>query len=543
VALSANGTKLAFVAVDAKGTARIWVRPLASLTAERLNGTEGATFPFWSPNGRSIAFFADGRLKRINLDGGPAVTLCDAPFGRGGSWNREGTLIFAPASHTGIYKVSDSGGTPTPVTSLDTSIHTTHRWPKFLPDGRHFIYLAASHFQGASHNGVYVSSIDGEEQKLVIATDADAVYASGYLFFMRNDELMAQPFDLTGRQLQGEPRTTVEKVLYDSSIWKSVFDVSERDIMAYELGSSVSGTQLRWFDRSGRQLSVVGETGFQFEPRFSRDGHKLAEVISRVGYEYGKCWVYDLVRGVRTQITLGPYATSSPIWSPDGTRVLFAGKRQHYGIYEVGSGGAGRDRLILDTGTDIWPLDLSPDSRFLLYGQGENVGRVKGQLWIHSLDRSGSPFRLLEGDSVEADGRFSPDGRWVAYSSNESGRAEVYVVPFRVSSSFSKRTGMKEKWKISVHGGEQPNWRRDGRELFYLAADNTLMVVPIMSRGAKFEAGAAHALFHANPTPSTHYQSCYDVSPDGSRFIINTAAAERTAPITLVENWFSDFKK
>src|SRR5258707_2624256 len=225
VVIAPDGTELAFVALNVNGVSHVWVRPLGKLVPEEVGGTEGATFPFWSPDGRSIGFFAEGKLKRGNVSGGKTVTLCEAPFGRGGSWNREGVILFAPGHHSGIYKVSDSGGTPIAVTKVDASLHTTHRWPKFLPDGKHFIYMAANHFPDTTHNGVYFDSLDGKENKLVVLTDADADYASGYLFYLRGTTLVTQRFDATEAKLWGQPRLTVERVLYDSSIWKAIFDV------------------------------------------------------------------------------------------------------------------------------------------------------------------------------------------------------------------------------------------------------------------------------------------------------------------------------
>lgn len=538
-ALSADGAKLAFVAVDSKGKALVWVRSLGKLTADPIEGTEGAAFPFWSPDGHSIAFFADGKLKKVSLEGGAAVVLCDASSPRGGSWGQRGVIVFTPTTHSGIYQISESGGESTPVTNVDTSIHTTHRWPRFLPDGFHFIYMAASHHRGASHNGIYLGSLDGRETKLLIPSDADATYASGYLFFLSNSVLMAQRFDARRARLLGEPRPTLERVLFDPSIWKAVFDASENGVMAYQLGASVSGPQLRWFDRSGKQLSVLGEPGFQFTPRLSPDGRRLAAGGAAPRGAYSDLWVYDVVRGFRTRITFNDSDNGAPIWSHDGTQVLFTGKREHYNIYRVDSSGARSEQLVLDTGIDTWPLDLSSDGRFLLYGQGFGVERARSQLWLHEINGTTKPFRLLEGKNKEDNGRFSPDGRWLAYISNESGRNQVYVISFHLplSSSATSR-GINGKWQISVSGGNFPSWRRDGKELFYMAEDNTLMAVPVNARGSKLEIGTAHPLFRTNPSLLT-----YDVSPDGSRFIVLTAAPETTAPITLVENWLSDFKK
>ena len=544
VALSPDGTKLAFVAVDGKGTARIWVRPLESLGAEELEGTEGASFPFWSPDGGSIGFFANGKLNKIGLAGGPALTLCEATAGRGGNWSRRGVIIFTPNTQSGIYQIADTGGTPSAVTTVDSAIHTTHRWPKFLPDGRHFIYLAANHFRDGSHDGVYLSAIDGKENKLIVLTHADATLASGYLFFLHKDVLMAQSFDARRGELQGDPRPTVEKVLYDPSIWKAVFDVSETGVMAYQLGSRVSGTQLRWFDRLGRDLGSVGEPGFQETPQLSPDGRKL--LLSRVAGmgSYGDLWVYDLTRKFATRITFEDYDYAGGIWSRDGRRILVNARGQHSVIFELTSSGSGTKNPLLDTGVDIWGMDLSPDGQFLLYGQGYGPEQARSRIWVYPLNGKSAPFRLLEGEAKQSFGQFSPDGLWIAYMSNESGREEVYVVPFRARSntSLNGNATTTGKWQLSPSGGDQPRWRRDGKELFYVSADSTLMAVPVAGRGSTFEAGIARPLFR--PGGAIRFGFGFDVSADGSRFILNlNTTPEDTAPITLVQNWPSEFKK
>ena len=290
VALSPDGTRMAFVAVDSRGAPLVWVRSLGKLTPDVIDGTEGASFPFWSPDSRSIGYFSQGKLKRVGSDGRTSSKIiCDAPFGRGGSWNSQGFIIFAPESHSGIYRVADSGGTPIQITTVDTSIHTSHRWPRFLPDGKHFIYLAVSHFNSADHNGIYLSSVDGKESKWILSTQADATYASGYLFFVRKDLFMAQRFDPDRGQLLGEAQPTPERVLYDPTTWKAVFDASEKGAMAYQLGDRVRGNQYSWFDRTGKNLGALGEPVFQEEPTISSDGHRLVAGINEGGYS--KLWV------------------------------------------------------------------------------------------------------------------------------------------------------------------------------------------------------------------------------------------------------------
>jgi DNA-binding winged helix-turn-helix (wHTH) protein/Tol biopolymer transport system component len=539
VAVSSDGTRIAFVALSTRGNTEVWVRPLGSLTSTAVDGTDGATFPFWSPDGRFLGFFAGGKLKKVSLDGSNSpVVLCDAPFGRGGSWSSRGVIIFAPNSHSAIYAVPDRGGDPTPVTVLDASTQTTHRWPKFLPDGKHFIYLAANHFNETTHDAVYLGSLDRREaNKLIVPTDADATYASGYLFFLRKDVFMAQRFSAETAELRGEPHATLEKVLYDPTIWKAVFDASSKGLMAYQLGDRVRGTQFRWFDRAGRQVGVLGEPIFQWEPSISRDGKRL--VVGIAGGGYSNLWVYDLVRGGRMQITFSKYDSGTPVWFRRSSRILFTSKRQHYSIYEVDSRGAEPERLVLDIGSDIWPLDISPDERFLLFGRGLTIGKAKSEIWVYAMSGGGRHFRLLAGDAREGQAQFSPDGRWVAYTSNESGRDEVYVVPFSSSivSRETRSAALLGKWKISDGGGHAPRWRRNGAELFYLASDNTVMAVPVSTHGSKFEFQSARPLFRANPG---FYSVSYDVSPNGNKFVVNTAPEERTAPITVVENWLSD---
>jgi len=541
IALSPDGTRIAFGALNSEGKTQVWVRPLGQLVSTAIDGTEGATFPFWSPDGRSIGFFARGKLKRVSLDASNSpIVLCDAPFGRGGSWNSRGFIIFAPSSHSGIYRIPDSGGEPAPITTVNASMHTTHRWPKFLPDGEHFIYFAASHFNPPTHDGVFFGSLDGKENKLIVNTDGDATYASGYLFFLRKDMFMAQRFDPERAQLLGEPHPTVEKVLYDPSAWKTVFDVSGQGVMAYQLGDRVRGTQFRWFDRAGKQLGVLGEPSFQWEPRISRDGRQLVVGIADGGYS--NLWVYDLGRGGRMQITFSKYDNGSAAWLPRNNRILFSAKRQHYSIYEVDARGAEPEHLILETGIDSWPLDVSSDGRFLLFGRGVTIGRSKSQIWVYPMSGGHQPFRLLSGEARELEAQFSPDGKWVAYTSNESGQDQIYVVPFPAFFNTGQRrsAALQGKWQISTAGGHAPRWRRDGTELFYLASDNHVMAVSVSTRSGKFAFESPRSLFHASPG---FYNVSYDVSPDGAKFIINSAPEERTAPITVVQNWLADLEK
>jgi eukaryotic-like serine/threonine-protein kinase len=550
VALSPDGTKLAFSAVDAKGIAQIWVRPLGSLTAQALDGTEGATFPFWSPDGRSVAFFSDSdeKLKKVSLTGGAAVALCDAPHGRGGSWSYRGVMVFTPNVRTGLYQIPDSGGTPTPVTNVDASIHTTHRWPKFLPDGRHFIYLAASHLRDGSHNAVYLGSLDTTQTRLLVPSDADATYASGYLFFRFKNALMAQAFDSERGELRGEPRPTIEKVVYDPTIWKNVFDASGSGVMVYQLGSTVRGSQLQWFDRAGTKLGGVGEPGFSSAPRISPDGRNiLTGRVASFG-NYSDLWIYNLASGGEKRITSGDYDDSGGVWLHNGNRILFSGEGSHQ-IYAVNSSGVGPRELVLDAGRGISPSDITPDDRFLLCSRESDPPQKSSRLWVYPIIGGIPPFPLMDGEAGQDFGRFSPDGLWVAYASNDSGKFQVYIANFNAPTDpiVKRRSAIQrklQKIQVSLSGGIRPVWRRDGRELFYIAADNAIMSVPVIIRGSSLEVGVARPLFRPIPGISRYPGYPYDVSLDGSKFIIALGTPpETTAPITLVENWLSDFKK
>ncbi len=431
----------------------LWVRPLNTLHARALTGTESATFPFWSPDGRSLGFFAGGKLKTVAVEGGTPSEVCDAPNGRGATWNAEGTIVFTPDFQNALMQVPASGGTPKPVTVMDTSKHDSHRWPHFLPDGRHFLYLAVIHANGrAPNDAIYFASLDGKENRLVMRGFTNVAYAAGRLLFMRDSALMAQPFDPRTGVLQGEAERLAEDVLVDGTVWRAQFDASSAGLLAYASGG-LTPWQAMWYDRSGKQLGVAGEK------------------------------VFNLL---------------SLRLSPDGTRLAT----------EAGENG-----------------------KSLLFGVGDLS--TTGQIWSLPLVGDRKPVPVTQNTFLAISAKFSPDGHWVAYSSNESGRLEVYVMPFG---------GGAGKWQISSTGGAQPVWRRDGKELFFWSAENTLMSVPITLKTGVVEVGAAQQLFRFNnPVGIVGVVSPYDVTADGRRLIlITTPQAPR--PITLVTNWMTELK-
>ncbi len=544
VIVSPDGSALAFVTRGADGEGRLWVRPLDADTARVLAGTDGATFPFWSADSRSIGFFANEKLRRVAASGGPPITLCEAPMGKGGTWNREGTILFAPDFRSEILRVSASGGTPTPVTELDESKHTTHRWPYFLPDGKHFVYLAANHdLSRRKHDAAYFASLDGMENRLVLRTKANVAFASGFLLFMRDSALMAQSFDAKRGQLGGEPVPIAEKVQYDPGIWRGVFAASQNGILAFQVGGDVPGTKIVWFDRSGKKLGSIGEEGVYFGFRLSPDGKRLALDVG----DPGDIWIYELARGVRTRVTFDPVDEDSAIWSPDGTRIAYTSRVRpdgHNNIYQKLSSGAGGEEMLHESDVEVWATDWSPDGRFLLYSQGNRNVRTQVDIWVLPLSGDRKPFAFLQTPFAAYHAQFSPDGRWIAYTSNESGRVEVYVAPFHAPTAVVKDNNGEPrpawKWQISTRGGYLPRWRRDGKELFYQALDRTLMVAEVNGEGSVFEVGAVQPLFIPTPTASWF---AYDVSLDGQRFVVSTIGEEDISSVTLVVNWTAKLGK
>ena len=535
VVMSPDGARLAFVARTFEGRTLLWVRSLDAVTARPLEGTDGATFPFWSADGRFIGFFADAKLKKIDASGGSPQTLCEAPIGRGGSWNQEGTILFAPDVNYGIYRVSASGGEPTPVTALDESRQqSNHRWPYFLPDGRHFLFFARS--PDSQYNGTYVGSLDSKEQKLLLPGLSNALYAPpGYLLFVRESVLMAWRFDAGSLELTGEAVPVAEPVGVNGSAQRSGFSVSSNGILTYQGERFESGWQLVWFDRAGKQGSSVGETAIHLSHRLSPDGQKVVEQINDVRTGNVDLWIYDLARDVKTRLTFEPTTESWPIWSPDGAHIAYASNRKsRFHLYQRASSGAGEEEPLLDDpDTDARPLSWSRDGRYLAFVRRQARGTTQADIWILPLFGDRKAFPIVQSPFEESTAAFSPDGRWLAYESNESGRNEVYVTPF---------PGAGGKWQVSTAGGYAARWRGDGRELYYLAADNKLMAVGISPKGAGLEIGAARPLFQARPVVGPG--GGYDAASDGKRFLFDTEPEQASGePITLVVNWTADLRR
>jgi len=554
-ALSPDGRRLAFVGTDAGGVTALWVQSLDEPAGQPLAGTEGALMPFWSPDSQFIGFLAGGKVKRIAATGGPPLILAEHTGGgnAGASWNRDGVILLSgPRLGNPIRRVSASGGAPSPVTTLNADAgETVHGFPFFLPDGRHFLYLAVGSKTGGSvssnsPNGIYVTGLDSNERKLLVPGGSNAKYAEGYLLFLRGQMLMAQPFDAQRLELTGAAVPIADDVAIGGVTGISGgYSVSETGVLAYQTGSVNEGgpadtsTQLVWFDRSGKAIGALGDKAGYGDLELASDGKRGAVSLLDRTRRTRDIWLFDIARGLRTRFTFDSAEESASVWSPDGDRVVFNTNRKgHFDLYQKASSGSGAEQELLVDTRDKYPIDWSPDGRFILFGVGA-TGATAYDLWVLPLFGDRKPFPFLQTPFGEVSGRFSPDGRWIVYASDESGRSDVYVAPF------TGRGGTPgSKWQISTAGGTQPRWRKDGKEIFYLAPDKRLMGAAVNGQHSAFEVGAVRSLFDTRAPSTINPRSAYGVSPDGQRFLVNTLADDdAAAPITLVVNWPALLKK
>ena len=536
IAVSPDGQRLAFGAIGANGAFSLWLRPLGAASAQPLAGTEGASYPFWSPDGRFIGFFANGKLKKIDAAGGPAQTICNAPSGRGGTWNRDGVIVFAPDIFSPLYRVSAAGGEPAPLPLDKSRREQVHRFPYFLPDGRHFIYRAgrSGGYARDEGNGIYVGSLDSSEYKLILPADTYAVYASGHLLFWRDGALMAQPFDVQRLELSGEAVPVAEQVQMNLSEVRAVFSVSENGVLVFQSGSGAGAQyQLTWFDRDGKREARSGEPAFGASPHLSPDGQRVAAMLFDVQVGSTDIWLHDSALTRKTRFTFNPAFDSNPVWSPDGRSLVFNSDRKarlKYDLYQKDASGARNEELLYESDEYKRPTSWSPDGRLIAYMSSDGpTGR--GDIWVLPLAGERKPFPFLQTPQFdEQRARFSPDGHFVAYDSDESGRRQVYVTPF---------PGPGGKQQVSTDGGEDPVWRGDGRELFFLS-EGKMMAAEVKTDGSGVDIGNARLLFdaHTGFVGFAHF----DVTPDGKRFIVAALSEGGSAPMNLVVNWTADLK-
>jgi Tol biopolymer transport system component len=524
--LSPDGTRLAYVARDSLSEApRLWVRPLESLEGLPLPGTDYASFPFWSPDGRYIGFFAEGKLRKILATGGPALTLCEAPSGRGGSWNADGEIVFSPSSNGILQRIPAAGGTAVACTGRD-SVHGdyTHRWPHFLPDGRSFLFFARTLSDaGGEDDAICLGSLDSPEVIRLERAKSNAAYSAGQIFFVRENTLMALPFDAGRREVTGDAVPVAERVSTVPNFSRGVFSVS-RGLLVYRQGEVLIGSQLEIMGLDGAPIARIGEPLLQFSPKISPDGTRIAVDTDDASQGNVDIWIWDLRRSIRTRLTFDPAMDRTPVWSPDSRQVAyFSARTDSGGVYVKAADGTGAPRLVAAARGLLFPMSWSPDGRYIAY---VDVDSGNGDIWVATVDGSEEPRAVVASEFEEWDGYFSPDGRWLALTSKESGREEVYVTPF---------PGPGGKWQVSTNEGDRPRWSADGTKLYYLDNDDHLNVAEFTVDGDAFAVGAVQTMFELNPSrPGT----IYDLFPDGERLLVNhRLGTDQLTRLVLVQNW------
>jgi Tol biopolymer transport system component len=531
--LSPDGTKLAFAAEGDNSRKALWVRSMDSFAPQKLEGTDDAAHPFWSPDGRYIGFFSKGKLNKVLATGGPVVALADAGNPRGGTWCANDMIVYAADFQTGLTKVSAKGGTATEATTLDTNKHTTHRWPWCLPDGKHFIYLATNHRGGTPvENGIYYIGLDGKDGHQVVSSDGGAQVADGYLLYHSQAALMAQTFDVDSGKVSGEPTAILDKVKFDTGVWRALFTVSQNGRIAYfSGGESAVGAQLIEFDRTGKSLKVLGELGTYMDPVFSPDGKHLAYLT---GDPLWNVWIMDLERGNRTRITFDQTVKTSPTWSPDGKMIAYLARMggQRASIRGKPANGTGVEQTLVEEKENSVNLpQYSPDGKYIVYMREQNGRAVS--IMAKPL-AGGEPITVLNSPGLQASipgFSVSPDGKWIAYTSDESGKYEVYIAPF------PKGEG---KWQVSNGNAACPTWRRDGKELFYLSIGGELFATDIAEQGNEVQLGTPKSLFHASISPMG---SLYTASPDGKSFVVQVTGEGSHDAMNFETNWLAELKK
>jgi len=534
-ALSPDGRHLAFYVDDHQGAGRLYYRSLDTLESRPLPGTEvgNPSFPFWSPDSRLVGFFAGGKLKTISISGGPPQVIADAPDGRGGTWNAKGEILFSPGFNTPIMSVAAAGGEPKAVTKLpeDDKKHT-HQWPSFLPDGRHFTYLDL----GGSRADVWtrMGDIDGGADERLFSAESQAIYAPpGVLIFLRSNSLLAQPIDAATRKVSGDASLLADRIGQNLAYNYGAFGVSNTGLLAFRTGGAV-GRQQNWFDRTGRPLGVVGPLGEMQDPEISPDGKRVAMSFGEPQMNSADIWTIDLVRGTSSRFSFEPSNDCCPVWSGDGSRIYFVSGAGggHGDIFQKLASGAGGQEPIFRSNEDKELDDVTRDGRFLAYTTTDSLGRI--DIWILPLTGERKPTRLVEGPFSKGQARFSPDGHFIAYASDETGKSDIYVV------TFPTPTG---KWQVSTNGGMQPRWRSDGKEIYYLAPTSKIMAVPVKADGSTFEAGMPADLFETGLS-GLGVRNHYTVSADGQKLMAGIRAGGLAAPpMTFVLNWTAALKK
>ena len=552
-AISPDGRRLVVVGIESAGETRLWMRPLDGSTAQPLAGTEGATHPFWSPDSQSVAFTwrppaqgitaGQGKLKRIDLSSGQVRTLADTRLAATGTWNRHGDILFTPSGTSSLHRVSDTGGSASPATTLDAAGgEVQHVNPFFLPDGRHFLFSAIGSARGATDpRGVFVGSLDaGERVEMLFEGGTNAKFSDGHVVFVRDGRLMAQPFDHEGNRLQPGTSATplaegVQNAGGSGGGSTAAFSVSETGSIAFQTTEPVP-MQLEWFDRSGKRVGVLGAQGDYGDVVLSPDGSRVAVSLLDPAAGQRDIWTLDVKRGVRDRITSNTADDFAPVWSPAGDRLVFSSVREgRVDLYETSADGGGAETLVAVPGLDVgkFAAHWSTDGQWLAFVVG---GRIisRSDVWILPRAGGGKGIAFAESPSVETQPRFSPDSEWLMYTANDTSQLEVYARPV---------AGTGRRQQISTNGGSYALWRKDGTEIFFLSPDNQIMVATVRRQGSELHVVATRPLFRINYRRVRLDAYPYAVSPDGQQILVNSLVEDAATPISLLVNWRAALKR
>lgn len=526
--LAPDGSAVAFAASGADGKSTLWVRPVNSLEARQISGTENAIFPFWSFDSHSLAFFADGKLKAVDMSGGSPQVVADAPFGRGGAWGADGVMVISPATTGPLYRVSADGGTPVQITQLDIALHTSHRWPFFLPDGKHFLYLAINHDASkASSDTIYYASIDGSVNKPLFKSQSNAIYADGYILFARNEQLMAQAFNPSSGSLSGEAQLLIRGVANDPTTWHMDVSASNDGLLIHGNGGT-GDVEMLWMDRATKQLSPIannlaGLNALAIAPQGDRIALGIDNGVSDV-------WVLDVARNTRTRLTFGQVYNDFPEWSPDGKWIVYSSERNGKSqlLRKPSDGGEAEEELLSDD-QFVVANDWSHDGKYIFYERGKPGTQ---DIWALPLEGDRKPFQVVATtpNTFRSAPKLSPDGHWLTYSSNESGTYQVYVVAFN---------GGHGKWQVSVNGGQKPSWSHDGKQLYFVDAANTIFAVPVQESADALQFGAPQTMVSTWSMPIPFYR----VSPDDKKILLYRISQQVNDSLTVVTNFTAGLKK
>jgi Tol biopolymer transport system component/tRNA A-37 threonylcarbamoyl transferase component Bud32 len=525
MALSPDGKTLAYVLIDTAGRTSLWVRKLSADAPTRLSDTEGAEYPFWSPDSRFIGYFIPGKMKKVLASGGPPFVICDAPSGRGASWNADDVIIFSPRfDRTGIDRVSASGGPITHITTVDSTVNMSNaRWPHFLPDGKHFLYTTQARKRTSDFSGaMYAASLDGSVNKHLLDVSSNVEYRDGRILYARQDALVAQPFDAAALEFSGDAIPVVNRVGYAPNRSKGVFSSSLDGVLVY-MSVSRQGRTLSWIDHDRNDMVPVGDVVIDNEAYLSLDDTRIYyDAYDPVAKNFD-IWNFDIVRSLKSRLTFDPSDDSNPVPSPDGTRFAFTSWKEGGNLYVKSSSGTDEPKLLQKSITSALVSDWSPDGRYILYQDVEQT--ADWDLWYRSTapESAGRPF--VKSEFTEENPRFSPDGGWVAYNSDESARPEVYVRPFPPSQG---------KWQVSTNGGYHPIWNRAGTAIIY-ATEQGVMATTVSAAGGIFTIGESKLLIR---NPSQSGLKLHGITRDGKMVLVShLEAGGSSVPLSFVTDW------